>query len=60
MHSTKLRTALHRHPHRQVVDPKIKAFMYTWGEGRVTAEGEQIPGAPPRAAAGPAARPARR
>ena len=29
----------------QVVDPKIKAFMYTWGEGRVTAEGERIPGA---------------
>ncbi|PSC68160.1 E set domain-containing [Micractinium conductrix] len=27
----------------QVVDPKIKAFMYTWGEGRVTAEGERIP-----------------
>lgn len=31
--------------HRQVVDPKIKAFMYTWGEGRITAEGERIPGA---------------
>jgi hypothetical protein len=28
----------------QVVDPKIKAFMYTWGEGRITAEGERIPG----------------
>ncbi|EFN59959.1 hypothetical protein CHLNCDRAFT_133057 [Chlorella variabilis] len=27
----------------QVVDPKIKAFMYTWGDGRVTAEGEKIP-----------------
>lgn len=27
----------------QVVDPKIKAFMYTWGEGRLTAEGERIP-----------------
>lgn len=27
----------------QVVDPKIKAFMYTWGEGRITAEGERIP-----------------
>ena len=32
-------------PAAQVVDPKIKAFMYTWGEGRVTAEGERIPGA---------------
>lgn len=27
----------------QVVDPKIKAFMYTWGGGRITAEGEKIP-----------------
>ena len=28
-----------------MVDPKIKCFMYTWGEGRITAEGERIPGA---------------
>jgi hypothetical protein len=27
----------------QVVEPKVKAYLYTWGDGRVTAEGEQIP-----------------
>ncbi|KAK2080060.1 hypothetical protein QBZ16_002456 [Prototheca wickerhamii] len=27
----------------QVVDPKIKAYLYTWGEGRITAEGERVP-----------------
>lgn len=31
---------------RQVIEPKLKAFLYTWGEGRVTAEGERIPGEP--------------
>ncbi len=29
--------------HSTVVAPKIRAFLYTWGEGRVTAEGELIP-----------------
>lgn len=28
----------------QVVDPKIKAYLYTWGDGRITAEGERVPG----------------
>ncbi len=23
----------------QVIEPKVKAFLYTWGEGRYTAEG---------------------
>lgn len=27
----------------QVVEPKVKAYLYTWGDGRVTAEGERIP-----------------
>ncbi|GAB4816589.1 hypothetical protein N2152v2_003635 [Parachlorella kessleri] len=27
----------------QVVQPSIRAYLYTWGEGRVTAEGEKIP-----------------
>ncbi|KAL6773734.1 IRK1B [Auxenochlorella protothecoides x Auxenochlorella symbiontica] len=27
----------------QVVDPKIKAYLYTWGDGRITAEGERVP-----------------
>ena len=27
----------------QVVEPKVKAYLYTWGEGRRTAEGEHIP-----------------
>jgi hypothetical protein len=27
----------------QVVQPQVKAFLYTWGEGRTTAEGEYIP-----------------
>jgi len=27
----------------QVVEPKVKAFLYTWGQGRITAEGERIP-----------------
>lgn len=27
----------------QVVEPHVKAFLYTWGAGRVTAEGERIP-----------------
>ncbi|KDD72162.1 inward potassium channel rectifier, partial [Helicosporidium sp. ATCC 50920] len=26
----------------QVVEPHLKAFLYTWGPGRVTAEGEKI------------------
>ena len=26
-----------------MVEPKIRAFLYTWGEGRTTAEGERIP-----------------
>ena len=27
----------------QVVEPKVKAYLYTWGAGRTTAEGEHIP-----------------
>ncbi len=27
----------------QVVSPRVRAFLYTWGGGRVTAEGEHIP-----------------
>eukprot|EP00891_Asterochloris_glomerata_P004119 jgi/Astpho2/4119/fgenesh1_pg.00063_%23_104_t len=27
----------------QVISPTTKAFLYTWGEGRTTAEGEYIP-----------------
>ncbi len=27
----------------QVVDPKVKAYLYTFGHGRRTAEGESIP-----------------
>ncbi|KAK9807434.1 hypothetical protein WJX73_006651 [Symbiochloris irregularis] len=27
----------------QVVEPKVRAILYTWGPGRYTAEGEQIP-----------------
>ena len=27
----------------QVVEPKVTAWLYSWGEGRVTAEGEHIP-----------------
>ena len=27
----------------QVVEPKVKVYMYTWGQGRTTAEGERIP-----------------
>ena len=27
----------------QVVEPKVRAYLYTWGGGRVTAEGEFIP-----------------
>ena len=27
----------------QVVEPAVKAFLYTWGRGRTTAEGEHIP-----------------
>ncbi|KAL4517172.1 hypothetical protein Ndes2437B_g06780 [Nannochloris sp. 'desiccata'] len=27
----------------QVVEPKVKAYLYTWGQGRITAEGERIP-----------------
>jgi Inward rectifier potassium channel C-terminal domain len=26
-----------------VVEPKVNAYLYTWGDGRVTAEGEYIP-----------------
>lgn len=26
-----------------VVSPRVHCFMYTWGDGRVTAEGEHIP-----------------
>ncbi|KAK9805912.1 hypothetical protein WJX73_004138 [Symbiochloris irregularis] len=26
----------------QVVEPRVTAYLYTWGEGRVTAEGEHI------------------
>lgn len=27
----------------QVVEPKVLAYLYTWGDGRTTAEGEYIP-----------------
>ena len=27
----------------QVVSPRVRAFLYTWGGGRTTAEGEHIP-----------------
>ena len=27
----------------QVVEPKVTAWLYAWGEGRDTAEGERIP-----------------
>lgn len=27
----------------QVIEPQVKAYLYTWGEGRNTAEGEHIP-----------------
>ena len=27
----------------QVVEPKVRAYLYTWGEGRISAEGERIP-----------------
>lgn len=27
----------------QVVEPAVKAYLYTWGKGRTTAEGEHIP-----------------
>ncbi|KAL4429159.1 hypothetical protein ABPG77_010138, partial [Micractinium sp. CCAP 211/92] len=27
----------------QVLEPRVRAFLYTWGEGRITAEGEKIP-----------------
>ena len=27
----------------QVVEPKVRAYLYTWGEGRKTAEDEKIP-----------------
>jgi hypothetical protein len=27
----------------QVVEPAVKCFLYTWGKGRTTAEGEHIP-----------------
>lgn len=30
-------------PLLQVVEPAVKAFLYTWGKGRITAEGEHIP-----------------
>lgn len=26
----------------QVVEPKVTAYIYTWGAGRVTSEGEKI------------------
>ena len=26
----------------QVIEPQVKAYLYTWGEGRNTAEGEHI------------------
>lgn len=29
---------------RQVIEPRVRAYLYTWGEGRLTAEGERIPG----------------
>ena len=30
-------------PCLQVIEPQVKAYLYTWGEGRNTAEGEHIP-----------------
>lgn len=27
----------------QVVEPKVLAYLYTWGDGRTTAEGEYLP-----------------
>jgi hypothetical protein len=27
----------------QVVEPKLRMYLYTWGEGRVTAENERVP-----------------
>ncbi len=27
----------------QVIEPQVKAYLYTWGEGRNTADGEHIP-----------------
>lgn len=27
----------------QVVSPRVRAFLYTWGGGRTTAEGEHVP-----------------
>lgn len=41
-------------PLPQVIEPKVKAFLYTWGAGRVTAEGEKIQGEP----VGPGGQPA--
>lgn len=29
--------------HLQVIAPRVKAYLYTWGEARGTHEGEQIP-----------------
>lgn len=26
-----------------MVEPAVKAYLYTWGKGRTTAEGEHIP-----------------
>ena len=26
----------------KVVEPKVTAYLYTWGEGRITSEGENI------------------
>ncbi len=26
-----------------MIEPQVKAYLYTWGEGRNTAEGEHIP-----------------
>ena len=33
----------HGHALLQVVAPNLRAFLYTWGAGRVTGEGEHIP-----------------
>lgn len=30
----------------QVIEPKVKAFLYTWGEGRYTAEGARVQAEP--------------
>lgn len=27
----------------KVVEPAVKGYLYTWGKGRTTAEGEHIP-----------------